>query len=739
MKSLTHVLLCISLCHCALAQVASNEDNHEVYKVAITKATEPVNIDGIPDEPAWKNAAIASGFNEAILRDKEKAKRKTEVRLTYDHDNLYISCYAYDTLPYNSNTLKRDANPGENDGFWVLLDPLNQRTNGFVFSVSTYNVQIEDVISANSLDDIQWTWDNKWFSAVKRYSDHWTAEMAIPFKILRYAGDVKEWGINFYRVDIKNGQYSAWTKVPVNVPWPDFGFYGSLIWDTPPPQPGNNVSVLPYINTSYSNNNEAVESKTTLNAGFDAKVAVTTSLNVDLTVNPDFSQVDVDQQVTNLTRFNIFFPEKRPFFLENGDLYNEIGYPLIRPFYSRTIGLNANGNPIPIIGGARLSGNLNKKVRIALMNIQTKRNEDFAAQNYTALSVKRQVLKRSGISAYFLNRQGFMEKPEKEAHPLDLYGRNAGVDAKFVSNTSKWKAFASYNLSIKPHIKKDIFFYNLGVEYSTPKVGVNLHYNDVGTNYYTDMGFIGRINNYDARLDSTIRLGFRQLSGQIEYRIIPGKGSVNYHLLGLENMTIVNPSGSLNEHLNRLRYKVDFKNRSSLLVNIDRQDTRLLYPTKFTDKAPLAPGKYQYYLWNAAFESDYRKTISYGATIGQGSFYNGHLFSAILSFNYRLQYWGNIILNFEYDQLKFPEPYGENTLFLVSPRLEFYFSNNLFWTTFLQYNTQINNFNINSRLQWRYKPMSDIFLVYSDNYFSTPFLKNKNRAIVLKANYWLNL
>lgn len=713
--------------------------NKETYKHKIIKTFEPILVDGNLTEEVWQQSDIATDFWEMILRDTDKAKKKTSFRVTYDNQFIYFAAIAQDSLPYESTTRKRDANLGQNDGVGFIIDPLNQNTNGFFFWVSPQNVQVEDVVSSDN-KDLTLTWDNKWISATKVYADHWTAEIAIPFTSLRYAANKTVWGLNFYRIDQKGGQYASWTKIPINISWKDLGYFGSLIWDAPPPAPGNNIAFIPYVTGSVTEDREKTgQLKGKLNTGFDGKLAISTSLNLDITVNPDFSQIDVDQQVTNLTRFDIFFPEKRTFFLENADLYADIGYPLIKPFYSRTIGLDKSGTIIPIIGGARLSGNVNKDIRIAVMNMQTKRKEDFASQNYTALTVKRQVLKRSSISGYFLNHQAFMTPEEKQELPLDQFGRNAGVEARYTSNTTKWIAFAGYHLSIKPTIKNNNKFISLGTEYSAKKLGVKVHYNSVGTNYYADMGFIGRINNYDTHLDTVFRLGFKQFFSQVEYRVLPKKGKAINILSGLESLTTWNPNGSINDQLNRLRLTVILNNRSELYIRLDKQLTHLLYYTKFTRNEPLPPDRYSYLQWNVEYKSDYRKRVSYNASIRQGDFFNGHLVSFITTLNLRLQQWATVNLFFEYDKLYFPVPYGSSELFLVGPRIEFYFSNTLFWTTFLQYNTQINNFNINSRIQWRYKPMSDVFLVYSDNYFSTPVLKNKNRAIVIKANYWLNL
>ncbi len=734
-----HIALIIFYLLCFIQSFPQTNFNYqEKYKVKIARTNETIKIDGELSEATWQTADVATNFWESINRDKDPAKHQTEIRLAYNDEFIFVAIKCYDTIPYINATLKRDTRPNNSDVLALMFDPMNQHANAFIFCVSAYNVQYEDMYSTSN--NINWTWDNKWFSATKRYNDSWTSEMAIPFKSIRYAAGKTEWGLNFIRGDQKNAQWSLWTKVPLNIQWNDLGYFGSLVWDAPPPVPGKNISFIPYASSTMQKDNENNTSlKAKINAGFDAKVAVSSNMNLDLAVNPDFSQVEVDQQVTNLTRFNIFFPEKRTFFLENADLYADLGYEFIRPFYSRTIGLDADGNAIPIIGGARLSGNLNKKLRIGLMNIQTLRKNNFGAQNYTAVVMKERVFKRSGINAYFLNRQSFLTDSQKLKDPLNQYSRNAGLETELTSNTGKWKTFGGIHYSFKPGIKDRNFFISTGAEYSTRNIGAKLHYNEVGTNYYADMGFVGRINNYDAYLDTIFRLGFKQLFAEAEYKSIPQKGKINSHLWGIENQIYFNPGGSLSDQLNRLRYKIDFKNSSALTTGFERSDTRLLFYTKFTGNAPLPPDKYVYHRFNIEYKSDSRKNIGITAGIKAGGFYNGNLFSTTGEIRFRKQPWGNFSILMDYNKLDFPQPYGNAELFLISSKTEIGFSTNIFWTIYFQYNTQQNNVNINSRFQWRFKPMSDLFIVYTDNYFTTPFLKNRTRALIFKLNYWFNL
>ena len=711
------------------------------FKIDISKTSSPIKIDGLLDEQTWTNAKETENFWRKWPNDIGLPKRQTYVKMSYDDNFLYIAFKAIDTNYYVAQTLKRDQGFLMSDAVGIAIDPVNQRTNGFLFSVTPYNVQSEDLISAGvTSDEINFSWDNKWYSATTRYETYWIAEIAIPFKTLRFKEGKKRWGINFLRNDVKSNEFSTWTDMPTNFPFYDFGYSGSLNWDQAPPVPGTNISIIPYMTGSASSNKEeALTTVGKLNGGFDAKVALSSSLNLDLTVNPDFSQVEVDKQVTNLTRFDLFFPERRTFFLENDDLFSTYGIPPVRPFYSRTIGLDKNGNKIPIAGGARISGNLTKKFRVGLMNMQTVSKGDAAAQNYTAFTFNQQVQARSSLKGYFLNRQGIEDSKHKLYDPLDRFGRNAGLQYDFVSNSGKWNAWSGNHFSFKDGIKSPQYYINSGAGYFTKKWNAIVDFGKITDNYYTDMGFLQRINNYDALLDTTIRKGYYQLFSQVKHIFFPKAGNINQIRLGLENFMVYNLDQSFNESMHQLSLDLLFENTSNLMIRSGFNPSNLLFYTSFTDKAPIPPGKYRPKTIEATYNTDIRKKLSYVLSIGGGGFFNGNIFNYQFTANYRVQPWGNFGFNIQQATITLPEQYGTSNLFLIAPRIEINFSNNLFWTTFLQYNNQRNNFNINSRLQWRYKPMSDLFIVYSDNYFTEPLMKNKNRALVFKMNYWLNL
>jgi hypothetical protein len=456
-------------------------------------------------------------------------------------------------------------------------------------------------------------------------------------------------------------------------------------------------------------------------------------------VNPDFSQVDVDQQVTNLTRFNIFLPEKRTFFLENSDLFSDFGIPPIRPFYSRSIGLDKDGNRIPILFGARLSGNIDPSTRIGVMDMQTGRQGNYSPENFSAFTVHRRVFDRSSVKAYFLNRENFISEAEAKKNPLDRYGRNAGLSYEYSNNSGTFSSWTHYNQSYKAGINKEDAYFETGYMLSSRNWSFINLVNNIGKNYYTDMGFVQRIENYDAARDTVVRVGFKSMFTLLSYEIMPEKGKVGKLSTSINHDLVLNPDNSFNESNVKLMFRAQYKNTSGLDLTVSNTTTNLLFATSFTDASPIPAARYSFNQVNLMYMSDFRKAFSYGGGFSVGQFYNGTVKGFGAGLNIRYQPHLNIGLRSQFNKIELPGIYGSTNLVLIQPKIEYNFNTKLFWTTFIQYNTQSNNFSVNSRLQYRYKPMSDFFLVYTDNYFTDPLFINKNRALIFKFNYWFNL
>jgi uncharacterized protein DUF5916/cellulose/xylan binding protein with CBM9 domain len=731
----------IFLSHLLIAQDGINK---EKFRLAIQKAVDEIHLDGKHDEESWKVADETTQFHNKWPTDEGFPPLQTTVRLTYDDKNLYIAAVCKESnADHIVQTLKRDDEIWSSDGFGVFLDPVNQQTNGFAFFSNAFGAQTEGLLSAFSggEDNMNRDWDNKWFSEVHQTEEgDWTLEMAIPFKSIRYEAGVKEWGINFIRCDIGNNIYSTWSYVPLQFDGTDLSYAGTLVWDNPPPRTNSNFSIIPYITGDITRDIEegSGEIEGSFGAGLDAKVAVTSSLNLDLTLNPDFSQVEVDEQQTNLTRFSLFFPEKRTFFLENSDVFSDFGIPPIRPFFSRRIGLDDDGNPIPILFGARLSGNATEDIRVGLLTMQTAATDTEKGQNYSVAVLQQKLLKRSTIKGIVINRQSF----EEGEFDKNDFGRNAGGEFTFVTEDGSFATWLGYNTSMSPEKFKDTDFWSTGFTFTSKKFSTTASVISLGENYIADVGFINRLENYDAERDTSIRIGYKHWFQDIGYTFFPKKESskLNFLKLQSENYILWNDGLGCTLRNTDLRLNLFFKNTSWFNISVAHTSEFLPFPINFTgDEYENLPSDwYHYGSVGFRYRSNGRKIFSYNINGNFGQFYNGTLYSIGANIQYRKQPWGNFAINFERNILKLPAEYGEAKLWLIGPRIEVNFSKNIFWTTFIQYNTQADNFNVNSRIQWRYQPMSDLFLVYTDNY-SADNLNLKSRAIVLKFNYWLTI
>lgn len=727
-----------------LGQNSSDLSSRRSYN--LKSAVGPIKVDGLLNEETWKMAESSSDFKMSFPVDNRlaEASSQTVVKLTYDDQYFYIAAICYGEDNYIIQTLKRDNTLQAGDAFGVVIDPVNERTNGFVFGVNPMGVQTEMLVSGSTgrrevLEPgrtprgVNLAWDNKWFSEVKRYEDRWEVEIAIPFKTLRFDDGKDKWAINFFRIDAQSNEIHTWEPVPIEFTELDLGYTGELVWQKAPQKVKKNVSIIPYVLGGVSRDFEnETSSESEFQAGFDGKVAITSGLNFDLTVNPNFSQVEIDEQVTNLTLFNIRLPEKRLFFLENSDVFDDFGIPPMRPFFSRRIGLDEDGSPIPIVFGGRLSGNINKDLRIGLMNMQTKKTDEFFGQNYTAVALHQKVFTRSVVKGYFHNRQAVNVAE-------DDFNRNAGLEFLYRSTNGRFRSLGGYAKSFNPENNFENYFYNAYIGYDSRKFSIYSNVAGVGENYIADMGYFRGQEYYDAERDTVIRIGMHHWYTRASYTIYaPNSDKIISHEIGGRNIYDVDSDyTSLLEEF-ELNYNLRFSNTGVYTAALASNKVNLLYPFSFTGETPLPAGYYDFYTAEMGYESDQRKLFGYGTRLHYGGFYNGTRSQVVVNLKYRIQPWGNFAVMFDYNNVQFPDPYGERVLFNITPRIDFNFSRNLFWTTFMQYETQGDNFNINSRIQWRFQPMSDIYLVYTDNYSIEERIP-KYRALMLKVNYWINL
>lgn len=739
----------------------SAQNNADLYQLHIQKTSEPIKLDGKLDEPAWQTgAAKADHFKLTFPNDTAYSNWPTEARVTFDDHNLYVGFVCYERRSdYTVQSMRRDFGGGTTDAINVILEPSKDGLNGFIFSVSPINAQREGLISIGEAMALEW--DNKWYSAVQNFDDRWVVEIAIPFKTLRYnlSEGENSWGLQFIRAKVKDFEASAWAPVPFQFPNTNLSFAGRLIWDTPPPKPGKNISLIPYAigNTSlnYLRDDQSLDVKEKQRdwggaVGGDAKIGLSPGLNLDLTVNPDFSQVEVDRQVANLSRFELFFPETRQFFLENRDLFAMFGFPNTRPFFSRRIGLAYNpvsgrNEKVPIAAGARLSGKLSDGLRIGVLDMQTKRRDwdsthVLPAANFSVVTLQQKVFSRSTISGVYVDKENFLnDLGETQKSGWTPWNRVAGLEYNLYSSDNRWEGEAYYHRSFSPDPGKCGSTAAVFQGYRDKHVDVHLGYMLVDSTYFAEAGFVPRT-------------GIQSLYPGIFFRFYPkggwGAKHVTNYSFGTDGSHTFGLNGKLTDSDRSVFAKMDFVDQSGINVAVFHNYIYLFEPFDPSNSdAPVLPvGGYSNFGMLGEYFTGTSNNWQGSLFMSYQGFFNGTIFNSEGSLSYRMQPYGRFSLDYSYNRIRLPQPYASRDFWIVGPRMELSFRRDLFLSAFLQYNTQANNFNLNARVQWRFAPVSDVFLVYTDNSFAEQIPNSpvrlfapKNKAVVLKVVYWLNL
>lgn len=729
------LLLGIWLCLTALGALAQRDD----YRLSIRKAETTPKIDGRLDEAVWQGGEPARRFFQNFPYDSSYARVQTVVWAAHDAEHLYFAALCYRTGPeVVISSLRRDFDGGASDVFTVFIDPFNDQTNGFLFSLSPLGVQREGLVSTGNNIDL--SWDNAWQSAVMQYDSVYVVEMAIPLSTLRYSATNPLWRVNFARGDLTVNEYSSWVPVPRNFGLSNLLFTGRLEWPELPPPPRREIAVIPYAlgsgNAIYQpTGGQRAGSTTGYNLGGDMKLPVSSSLNLDLTFNPDFAQADVDVQQINLSRFNLFFPERRQFFIENSDLFARFGFSQVRPFFSRQIGLQT-----PIIAGARLSGKVGRDWRVGLMTVQTEGDADrgLRANNYTVAAVQRQVFGASNLGVIVVNRQGLAGS----AFDARDYNRVMGVDFNLQVPNNKWRGKAYHHVSFSPTQEGRAFSNGAWLMYNVPKFAIEWNQEWVGRGYRADVGFAPRLDYFDPVARTSFRHGYFRIEPEVRYVLFPKQSSVNRITFSVYNSTyfIDTLSRRVNDGQTWVNTIIQFQNSAETGFAWGYNTTELIYATDFglDGSEPLLPiGRYSFSRYGAWFYSNARKPLYFTLEAYSGGFFGGQRHYLQGQLFYRWQPWGTFSVSWEHNDLQFEQARGRAQLNLVGVRAELSFSKSLFWTTFVQYNSQAENLNHFSRLQWRFAPMSDLFIVYSENY--DPQVAIKNRFFVIKLVYWLRL
>ncbi len=707
-------------------EVVSRDQDGKVTLRAIALET-PITLDGRLEENIYRRVPSISDFVQQEPHQGQPATEKTEVWVFFDDENIYVSARNWDTHPEKivANELRRDARGiFNNDNFAVILDTFYDRRDGFLFHTNPlgalYDAQVIGERNVNS------DWNTVWYVKTARFAGGWTVELAIPFKSLRYKqGQSQIWGINFRRVVRSKNEFSYLTPIPAA--FRERGItqlsYAATLVGIEPPASSLNLEIKPYGTGAMRTDRDAdvpYENDFASDVGFDAKYGVTKSLVADFTVNTDFAQVEADDQQVNLTRFSLFFPEKREFFLEGQGIFAFGGSsgrryggggdtPIL--FFSRRIGLD-DGFQVPIQAGARLTGRQGRYT-VGFLNMQTRGVDvaGIAPTNFSVIRVRRDILRRSSIGILATHRD----------KSLDYSGSNSvvGVDAAFTF-FGNFNINTYYAKSRTEELDGKDDTYQARVSYGGDRYGFNVSHLKIAENFNPEIGFVRRAD-------------VRKTSGRLRFSPRPQSiRSVRRFRFQAQFDYYENNQSQLESKELKLEFGTEFNRGDDFNVSYERSFEYLFSDFEISDGVILPVGGYEFDRLSARYRLGPQRKISGWIRGEMGGFFGGT--------RTELGYFGRVEVtpqftvepNISQNWVNLPE--GDFITTLLRVRSTYALSARSFVGALVQYNTSNDSLSMNIRYRWEYKPGSDIFVVYTDGRDTTTdgFPGLRNQSFVVK-------
>jgi hypothetical protein len=714
-------------------------DNHrERYSIPAIRVDQAPKIDGVLDDEVWKKAPLVEEFTQQEPREGAAASERTEVRVLYDGKTLHIGVHAFDVQPSAivATEMRRDSDRLlDEDNFEVILDTFNDSRNGYMFVTTPLGAKLEQQISEEGEgnnriglvnSNINKNWDGIWEVAARITDDGWTAEIAIPLTTLRFAdGAEQTWGINFMRNIRRKNEQVFWAPIPKAYSLTRVSQAGSLV-GLQSLNHGLDLKLKPYVVSGVRETKTSASLQTTSflrDVGFDMKYGVTGGMNADVTYNTDFAQVEVDEQQVNLTRFSLFFPEKRDFFLENaGQFKMGSGGTFTSTtvetdlFFSRRIGLSDSGTPIPIVGGARLAGKAGRH-NVGVLDIQTDSAFGRPGDNFLVARYGSDVLKRSRVGALFINK----ETMGGDAH----YNRVVGADANLVLGK---------NLQVNSFVAKtdtpglsgrDMAFFGR-IAYRDPAWNVWLNYLDVQDNFNDEVGFVQR------RGVKTTKVYFSPTPR-------PGKWGIRM----LEPMVVISYiTDQQNRMVGRTQHFMNgFYMQDGSFINVIYQRNLDVLDVPFVvpqTNVSIPVGSYKFDEATFSYNTNPAKRFYERFSWNPMQFYGGTKQAMTAAIGVRATKSLSSELNFSRNDVKMP--WGDFVSHLAILRVDYALSPRATVRSLTQYNSLTHEVTNNLRFNFIYRPGSDIYIVYSDlqqTGLPQAVFAPSDRQLVVKMNYLL--
>jgi hypothetical protein len=660
-----------------------------------------IRIDGVLDEPVWREAVPATDFRQQEPYEGTPASERTEVRVLYDDKHLYIGIRAFDSEParINARELSRDASFSNDDKVEILLDTYHDRRNAFRFAVNPLGTQ-QDALITDDGRSVNLSWDAPWLSAGRLDSVGYSVEIAIPLTTLRYEDGADVWGFNVARIIRRKNEENLWTSWQRTFGLERVSQAGELT-GLEGIRRRRLVQFKPYTTGGW----RAGVARTGV-PGFDsgvhgtaglevAKVGITPSLTAEFTANPDFGQVEVDQQIINLSRFSVFFPEKRDFFLENAGIFLFGREGSNQLFFTRRIGLTERGEPLPLDYGAKITGKVGP-YNVGFFQVQSRAlgnlvdGQGVPRQQFTVARVKRDILRRSSIGAMLVNRQG---------GTTTRYNRAAGVDA-LLNLSDHWRINAFLMGTATPGIRSSFLSGRVDSRYENNLVRFITVYEDIGTNFNPEVGFVERTG---------IRQYFGQAAVKPRPRFIPYVRQMEFET---QIEYYENRAGRLETRQTELTWETEFHNSSIFGIRFLEDVTDVLAkPFEIRPGIVIPPGRYHFNRPRIWLSSDRSKRIIFTAREKWGKFYSGDRYETSAGVTLRPNEHLLVELSDSYNRVALPQ--GTFSTNLLGGRASYNFSRKLLTTLFVQLNSAARLSSINCRLRYIFRPNSDVFVIYN--------------------------
>jgi len=720
-----------------LQVIAQNSNPNQNLNFDVSFLEQDPIIDGeILEETLWNQVFPIRDLKQIKPNYGAPASEKTEIRIAYTSKTLYIAVVCFDTAPEKIvvSDSRRDADLNDDDSFLFIIDTYNDQQNGFLFGTNAdgmeYDAQIDNEGEGNFSANRQQggvvggtniNWDASWEVKTKKGNFGWSAEFAIPLRSIRFnGGENKTWGINFQRNISKRSETAYWANLPLGFDIKRLSLAGKmhgLNLKSP-----KNLKIIPYGLAQSVQNNRPPKSTSSKSAfGGDIKYSLTPGLTLDMTYNTDFAQVEVDEQQVNLDRFNLFFPEKRPFFLENAGQFSVGSSGEVDLFFSRRIGIGENGSLVPIIGGSRVSGKIGQ-TNVGLLSmftdeVPTASGElDIVKNNYSVARVNHDfAAKRSSIGGVFINRSGI-------GNELD-YNRVFAMDGKLgIGKKAQLSGYVSK--STTPGITSNDHAFKFLAVYNWNGWNLRAGYTEVGEGFNPEVGFLLR-----SAFKKPEFLIFKQWRPKNTGKLLEVRPHVSYR--GYWNFQNTQETGFLHVD-NHWVWESGFEIHTG--INFTRETVLSAFPIS---KVTVETGEYNHQELQFVLMTNANRKFYFQTRTLIGGYFGGNRISSTNKATFRLGDKFNTEGIFNYNRLKLPE--GDANVLITGARLAYSFTPRMFLQSLVQYNNVSNITSVNARFGWLRNANTGLFVVINIIKDTDYLDALNNQSITIKYSHQFDL